>query len=71
MSENLKSVPTDDPIVVDETQRVVDWKLLGKKVAIFGSLFAGGLLVGYVLASPATEELDEETTTDEDTPETI
>lgn len=71
MSEKIKAVPTDAE-VQDETQTtiVVDWKRLGKKVAIYGGILTGGLLVGYLLAQDSTDLDEEDTETDDtETPE--
>lgn len=72
MSEktNVTEINTDS---IDEstTEIVVNWKALGKKVAIFGGILAAGLTVGYVLAQPSTSETVEtdDTTDSTETPE--
>lgn len=70
MSENLKSVPVDAEVKEETATFVVDWKALGKKLAIGAGLLLGGVAIGYAVASPADEYVEENETQSDDSPST-
>lgn len=66
MSEKIKVVK-DDETVVETPAIQIDWKSLGKKVAIYGGVLLTGLAVGYALAQPDDEYVDIDETENDST----
>jgi hypothetical protein len=75
MSHTPTPAPAADAPSESKTVIVVDWKALGKRVAIVGGTLAAGLLLGYALTSTTSEESDDcenkPEKTDESTPDEI
>lgn len=59
MSENQTPI-VDAEVVEDEAVVTVNWKQLGKKVAVYGGILLGGIAVGYIAAQPGLEDEDDE-----------
>lgn len=61
MSDKQKNkvVDVDAEIVEDNTPAIqIDWKALGKKVAVYGGLLTAGILIGMAAGAKSEDDLD-------------